>query len=616
MPFAGIDIPSIQLALLESYLEERNVKIETLHLYLKAAEIYGFTNYSYLVYPPNDSYTAQMIYSKYIFPEHYQKNKKKFKEYFDITHKKFCFEEYVEKTDNFYNWFFENINWRDFDIIGFSLNYGQFLPSLSFAKKIKEIDSKKLIIFGGSRTTGILGERILETFDFIDYIVSGDGEEPLFNISTKFKNIKEIPGLIYRENGKIISNGINNTTDINILPIPTFDSYYFQLKESNPELKQFFFYNGKLPIELSRGCWWNRCTFCNLNLQYKKYREKNVEKIVEEIEFLSNKYKILNFQIISNTLPAKDHKKLCEKIIQLKKDFTFFAEARADNLKSDDYELLKKAGFTNIQTGIESFSSNYLKKMNKGARVIDNIAALKFCKQNKIKNNYNLLIGYPNEDEKDFEETKNNIKLFIQYLDQPRICNLRIMYGSNIYNNPHEYSIDKLENTSIDKIMYPEDILKKEFNFVYEYKTTNHVNTKRWEKLVKIWKKEREYRQIQNIKNKLSPDEPILYFVDGKNFLTIYDKRNQNSIFVYNLDSLERKILLECIDIASFAHLKLTFKDINEKTIKDILKTFEETGIIFKESEYYLTLPLYNSDRKIIKDEIKEKQDIANYNTF
>ena len=41
MPFAGADIPSIQLGLLEAYLTERDINIKTKHLYLKAADFYG-----------------------------------------------------------------------------------------------------------------------------------------------------------------------------------------------------------------------------------------------------------------------------------------------------------------------------------------------------------------------------------------------------------------------------------------------------------------------------------------------------------------------------------------------------------------------------------------------
>ena len=83
MPFAGITIPSIQLPVLEGYCRERGITIETRHLYLKAAELYGLQNYHYLIYPPNDSYTAQMVFSKYVFPEHWKKNEDRFREFFN-----------------------------------------------------------------------------------------------------------------------------------------------------------------------------------------------------------------------------------------------------------------------------------------------------------------------------------------------------------------------------------------------------------------------------------------------------------------------------------------------------------------------------------------------------
>jgi len=79
MPFAGPAIPSIQLSILEGYLKERNINVVTNNLFLKAAEIYGLNNYNYLISSPNDSYTAQIFFSKYVFPQHWKKNEEKFR---------------------------------------------------------------------------------------------------------------------------------------------------------------------------------------------------------------------------------------------------------------------------------------------------------------------------------------------------------------------------------------------------------------------------------------------------------------------------------------------------------------------------------------------------------
>jgi len=599
MPFAGIGIPSIQLAILESYLKERNIDIKTKNLYLKAAELYGIINYNFLIYPPNDSYTAQMVFSRYVFPDHWSKNEGKCRIYYKKkilknkpSYENLTFENYVQKTDMFYNWVLENVEWKNYDIIGFTLNYGQFLPSLAIAKKIKELNPEKKIVLGGSRTVGNLGIRVLESFDFVDFIVSGDGEESLYHLTMDYQNYESIPGLIYRKGEKAYWNDSDNNIDLNDQSIPSYNSFFEELNSVSVDVQQYFHYFGYLPVEISRGCWWNKCSFCNLNLQHPKYREKNVDKIVEEIQFLSDNYKMLNFQFIGNTLPAKNCKDLFTKIIALGKDFNIITEARADHLKSEDYELLKQAGFTTIQTGIESFSSSYLKKMNKGAQVIDNIAALKFCKENDIKNTYNLIVDYPNEETVDFEETKKTIRIFKQYLEPPQICYLRVLYGSPIHCNPDKFNISQLDYADIDRLMFPQEVLDKELCFVYTYKNNKTSDNKKWEQLVDNWKIQREMLKIEGIRSQNTTDQLIFYYADGGNFVKIYDKRNLNNIQIYNLNEIERKIFLSCINIVSFEKLKEKISDISENDLIDALETFVGCGIIFKEDDLYLSLPL------------------------
>jgi len=433
---------------------------------------------------------------------------------------------------------------------------------------------------------------VLEAFNYVDFIISGDGEDALYRLTSDYQNYESIPRLMYRKGNGVIWNESDAIVDINCLPIPSYDSFYEELKLTSMEVQQYFFYNGRLPVEISRGCWWNQCSFCNLNIQHKKYREKNVDKIIEEIQTLSDRYKMLDFQIISNTLPKTEYQTLFEKLKQLGRDFTFFAEARAGQLKSEDYTLMKEAGFTTIQTGIESFSQHYLNKMNKGTRVIDNIAALKFCKENGIMNSYNLIVEYPNEEPIDFEETKKNIQLFKQYLDPPQICYLRVLFGSPIHRNPEQFNIQQLEYAPIDRLMYPQEFLEKGFNFVYGFKQKEELGKHEWVELVGEWKKERELLEIEGIKKQTTIDKFIFYFVDGGSFVKIYDKRNSENVRIYVLDELERDIFLACIDVVSYDELQERLPDIPDYQLAAILDTFEQSGIVFHEDDCYLSLPL------------------------
>ena len=404
MPFAGLGIPSIQLPVLAGYLEERGIAVHTRHLYLKAASIYGIQSYLALISPPNDSYTAQLGFSKYVFPDHWEKTQDVFRHYYkhhiaqtEPLRTQCSFDVFIQNTDKVYQEILYSIEWHDYDLVGFTVNYGQLLPSLAIANAVKNRFPDKQIILGGSRTMEMLGVNILKAFPYIDFAVSGEGEDTLFSLANGDQPAS-IPRLIYRDHGTVRWNQSTSVIDLNATPMPSYDSFYDDLAAATDDIKRYYQYYGRLPVEISRGCWWNRCTFCNLNVHHPCYREKSVRRIVEEIHSLSDRYKILDFQFIGNTLPRNDYLALFEQLTNLGRDFSFVVEARAGELTSQDYLLMKKAGFTIIQTGIESFSAHYLKKMNKGTRVIVNIAALKFCKENGIQNHYNLIVNYPNED--------------------------------------------------------------------------------------------------------------------------------------------------------------------------------------------------------------------------
>ena len=595
MPFAGVLIPSIQLSVLESYLKAKHISVESKHLYLKAAEFFGLQNYNALINPPNDSYASQMAFSKILFPDHWNQKTQRNKEYYTEKILKdslleLSFEDYVCKTDEFYHFVVDNICWEQYDLIGFTLNYGQFFPSLVVAKKIKERFPEKKIVFGGSRTVGDMGVHTLRYFDFVDYIVSGDGEESLFLLASN-TDVSGIPNLIFRDESGSICTNPSQTVDLSSLQIPRYDSFYDELALVDKDIQQFFSYFGRIPVEISRGCWWNKCTFCNLNIQHCGYREKNFDDIVREICVLSERYRMLDFQLIGNTLP-RDYKTFLTRLSGLDGDFRFFVEARAGRLKSSDYRLLKEAGCMTIQTGIESFSEHYLKTMKKGVRVIDNIAALKFCKENNIINRYNLIVQYPNEQWIDYEQTRQTIGRVESYLDPPQLCNLRVLFGSDLYQFPERFNIASLEYADIDTIMFPKALLEKGFAFVYEFIRDNEQESLNWGELVSHWNAVYEHHASEWLASQSMLDRLVFYFVDGGSFVKIYDKRNAEQVAMYTLNAREREVLLACADVISYDELRKVLSHIADYELAAILHSFEDNDLVFREDQHYLCLPL------------------------
>ena len=94
------------------------------------------------------------------------------------------------------------------------------------------------------------------------------------------------------------------------------------------------------------------------------------------------------------------------------------------------------------------------------------------------------------------------------------------------------------------------------------------------------------------IRNYTTQEKLVLYFVDGKNFLKIIDKRFSDNFRIYNLDEIEREIFLNCIDIISYDDLSHKLSHIPDYQLISILRTFVNIGIVFVEDDYYLCLPL------------------------
>jgi hypothetical protein len=88
------------------------------------------------------------------------------------------------------------------------------------------------------------------------------------------------------------------------------------------------------------------------------------------------------------------------------------------NLRFDQLELMKRAGLVEMQPGIESLSDAALKRMRKGVTALQNVQLLRDCKQLDMNLRWNLLYGFPGEDERDYEAQFELIPL-LSHLQPP-----------------------------------------------------------------------------------------------------------------------------------------------------------------------------------------------------
>src|SRR5205807_8166536 len=123
-----------------------------------------------------------------------------------------------------------------------------------------------------------------------------------------------------------------------------------------------------LLFETSRGCWWgakSHCTFCGLNGGAMAFRSKSSGRVMEELNYLVDKWHIDQVEAVDNILDMKYSNNVLPALALSPRPVHLFYEVKA-NLTRKQVQMLQRAGVRRIQPGIESLSDHVLQLMRKG----------------------------------------------------------------------------------------------------------------------------------------------------------------------------------------------------------------------------------------------------------
>jgi anaerobic magnesium-protoporphyrin IX monomethyl ester cyclase len=153
-----------------------------------------------------------------------------------------------------------------------------------------------------------------------------------------------------------------------------------------------------LPMLGSRGCPYT-CNYCPYRVN-SKYRVRSAESIVNEIEYLSEKYKIrgVAFRDPNLTFDKKRAYEFADLLLRRNLNVRWGMEARTDRLEPDLIRLLFRAGLRSIEVGIESSNQETLRGNGREAIASDQQELIiEHCHKLGIRVIANYILGLPND---------------------------------------------------------------------------------------------------------------------------------------------------------------------------------------------------------------------------
>ena len=603
MPWALFNRPSIQLGTLKAFLESRSNEflVDTSHPYLQVASILGPDLYHWISQNP---WVSEALYAPLMFPgqaapaealalKYARKAPQKIK-------RSFHYKSLIGHLENQLEQWVTSYDWTQYKIIGFSVCFHQLFASLSAARAIKKTHPQARIVLGGSSCAAEAGRSLLKAFPFIDYVIEGEGEQGLLALYHYISGPRTgtLPENILarqrrnQDARQLKSRAVDfQLASLGDLPVPDYNDYFSAQKKwfsHRPFIPV-------LPIEFSRGCWWNKCSFCNLNLQWCGYRHKNAAQMMHEVKTLSGRHGCLDFAFVDNMLPPAQDLLFFKMSGERHSDYNFFAEIRSVKSQkplADIFSIYRHGGLSTVQVGIEAFSDSLLQKMQKGVTVIDNIATMRGAQENSLKLEGNLIVEFPGSSLAEVAETLDVLDYAFPF-HPLAIASFFLGHASPIHRDPQKYNIRAIVNHANNIKLFPKSILRHMNLLVKDYRGDRVYQRNIWKPVVQKIKKWQLYHEERK-QNALQ--KPLLYYRDGGDFLLVRQELPDGKILHHRLKGTSRQIYLFCTDIRTEKEVCKKFLAVPPKKIRFFLADLKKKRILFSEKNKYLALAVHFRD--------------------
>ncbi len=267
------------------------------------------------------------------------------------------------------------------DLVGISSLFSPYYQEvLQCAGAIKKKTSCPIVI-GGSHVSAV--PDLMLKHPAVDWVIRGEGERPLvelIKVCQRGRGLEQVPGLGYKQEGRLIFNPLGEPYPIEELSLPEF---------SDLGLKKYCYEKRPLCFLItSRGCP-HRCSFCSVHCTFPLHRRRSAENVFKEIYGRYQEgYRVFDFEDDNLTYDQEEMKTLCRKMKQ-----TFppgEIECLAMNgisyqsLDPELLQLMREANFTHLNLSLVTSNPKILKEtlrpqgMEKYLQIVNEASRLGF----------------------------------------------------------------------------------------------------------------------------------------------------------------------------------------------------------------------------------------------
>ena len=300
---------------------------------------------------------------------------------------------------------------------------GNLFSALRCGQYLKEhFPTIKIALGGGFANTELRSITDPRVFEYVDFITLDDGELPielLHNYATAEAPEPVFKRTFHLEQEKVSYNNFSLRQDYKQAELGTpdysdllLDTYISVIEVANP--MHSLWSDGRWnKLTMAHGCYWSKCTFCDISLDYiGNYEPIAAGILVDRMEDLIAQTNERGFHFVDEAAPPVLMREIALEILRRKLDVTWWTNIRFEkSFTADLCRLLKASGCIAVSGGLEVASDRLLKLIDKGVSVEQVARVTRNFTETGIMVHSYLMYGYPTQT---VQETIDSFEMVIE----------------------------------------------------------------------------------------------------------------------------------------------------------------------------------------------------------
>lgn len=339
------------------------------------------------------------------------------------------------------------------DVVGISIpSMPQMLAGMTLGHLIKDAGLDCHVTVGGPHISMLRDElpKVPRMFKLFDSAVVFDGEVPLLQLVNELSgdgNLSNVPNLVYKDGEKIQVTARKPPENIADVPMPDFEGL---------PLGRYLAPYPALPLLTARGCYFGKCTFCNVGYgEAESFSQLRAHTLAEQMHSLKKRYGVRHILFSDEALTPRNLKGLAEHFIAEDSPFHWGGCARFEKVLSKDLlETMSEGGCRMILYGLESASEPVMESMVKGITLENMHRILRESAEAGIWNHTFFFFGFPGETIEDAQETVNFLYDHKEHVNSAALGTFLMERYSPAHRFPDQFGVNILEEDDKDLAIY------------------------------------------------------------------------------------------------------------------------------------------------------------------